>query len=48
MFFFHPSPGEVKYDAIVKQGTNRERNMFTSLKDMKVGYRVVESCCCCC
>jgi SNW domain-containing protein 1 len=27
--------GEVKYDAIVKQGTNRDRTVYTSLKDMK-------------
>lgn len=27
--------GEVKFDAIVKQGTNRDRTMYTSLKDVK-------------
>eukprot|EP00616_Rhizochromulina_sp_CCMP1243_P018034 CAMPEP_0118963560 /NCGR_PEP_ID=MMETSP1173-20130426/1401_1 /TAXON_ID=1034831 /ORGANISM="Rhizochromulina marina cf, Strain CCMP1243" /LENGTH=603 /DNA_ID=CAMNT_0006911899 /DNA_START=94 /DNA_END=1905 /DNA_ORIENTATION=+ len=27
--------GEVKYDAIVKQGTNRDRTVYTSLDDMK-------------
>jgi SNW domain-containing protein 1 len=27
--------GEVKYDAIVKQGSNRDRTVYTSLKDMK-------------
>ena len=25
----------MKYDAIVKQGTNRDRTVYTSLKDMK-------------
>jgi hypothetical protein len=35
-FFLSPLDGEVKHDAIVKQGTNRERTVYTSLKDMKV------------
>jgi hypothetical protein len=29
--------GKVNFDAIVKQGTNRNKTVFTKLADMKVG-----------
>jgi len=40
-YFSPPTDGEVKHDAIVKQGTNRDRTVYTSLKDMKVRFVVV-------
>ena len=33
--------GKVRYDAIVKQGSNRNRIVHTSLEDMKGSVRLI-------